>query len=85
MGSGVSSNTIFVSHSSADLENASEIYFRLKENGLPSWMAVHEIETGANYAEILFKTLESAKYVVLILSTEAITSDHVKQIGRAHV
>ena len=79
MGSGVSSNTIFVSHSSADLENASEIYFRLKENGLPSWMAVHEIETGANYAEILFKTLESAKYVVLILSTEAITSDHVKR------
>jgi hypothetical protein len=79
MSSEVRTDTIFISHASADIEQATEIYRRLKDREYPVWMAVHEIKPGANYAEVILKTLDAAKAVIVLLSKDSITSDHVKR------
>lgn len=79
MSSEVRTGTIFISHASPDLEQATEIYLRLQDQDYPVWMAVHEVKTGANYAEIIFKTLDAASAVIVLLSESAIGSDHVKR------
>jgi len=79
MSSEVRANTIFISHASADIDQATEIYERLKDREYPVWMAVHEIKPGANYAEVIIKTLDAAKAVVVLLSKDSLTSAHVKR------
>lgn len=79
MSSEVRIGTIFISHASPDLDKATEIYLRLKDQDYPVWMAVHEVKPGANYAEIIFKTLDASKAVIVLLSTSSIASDHVKR------
>ena len=79
MSSEVRTDTIFISHASADIEHATEIYRRLKDRDYPVWMAVHEIKPGANYAEVILKTLDAAKAVIVLLSKDSIASDHVKR------
>lgn len=84
MSSEVRTDTIFISHASADIEIATEIYERLKDRDYPVWMAVHEVKPGANYAEVILKTLNAAKAVIVLLSKDSIASDHVKrEIGLA--
>ena len=79
MSSEVRTDTVFISHASADIDRATEIYRRLKDKEFPVWMAVHEIKTGANYAEVIIKTLDAAKAVIVLLSKDSIASDHVKR------
>jgi hypothetical protein len=79
MSSEVRTGTIFISHASADIEQATEIYRRLKDRDYPVWMAVHEIKPGANYAEVILKTIDAAKAVIVLLSKDSIASDHVKR------
>jgi len=79
MSSEVRIGTIFISHASADIDQATEIYERLKDREYPIWMAIHEIKPGANYAEVIIKTLDAAKAVIVLLSKDSITSDHVKR------
>jgi hypothetical protein len=79
MSSEVRTDTIFISHASADIEQATEIYRRLKDRDYPVWMAVHEIKPGANYAEVILKTIDAAKAVIVLLSKDSIASDHVKR------
>jgi hypothetical protein len=79
MSSEVRAGSIFMSHASADIEQATEIYERLKDEEFPVWMAVHEIKPGANYAEVIIKTLDAAKAVIVLLSKDSIASDHVKR------
>lgn len=85
MSSEVRQDTIFISHASPDLEQATEIYLRLKDKDYPVWMAVHEVMPGANYAEIISKTLDAAKAVIVLISKASILSDHVKrEVGLAN-
>ena len=79
MSSEVRTDTIFISHATADIETATEIYERLKDRDYPVWMAVHEVKPGANYAEVILKTLDAAKAVIVLLSKDSIASDHVKR------
>ena len=79
MSSEVRTGTIFISHASADLDQATEIYGRLKDKKYPVWMAVHEVKPGASYAETIIKTLDAAKALIVLLSAESISSAHVKR------
>lgn len=79
MSSEVRTGTIFISHASADIEHATEIYERLKDKDFPVWMAVHEVKPGASYAETIIKTLDAAKALIVLLSIDSITSNHVKR------
>ncbi len=72
-------NSIFISHASADLAWASEIYDDLKQNNCVPWMAAKDIPAGANYAENLSEALETASALVVILTHEGIKSQHVKR------
>jgi hypothetical protein len=79
MSSEVRTGTIFISHASADLDQATEIYGRLKDKKYPVWMAVHEVKPGASYAETIIKTLDAAKALIVLLSVESVSSAHVKR------
>ena len=79
MSSEVRTGTIFISHASADIEHATEIYERLKDKDFPVWMAIHEVKPGASYAETIIKTLDAAKALIVLLSVESIASNHVKR------
>ena len=79
MSSEVRTGTIFISHASADLDQATEIYGRLRDKKYPVWMAVHEVKPGASYAETIIKTLDAAKALIVLLSVESISSAHVKR------
>lgn len=79
MSSEARTGTIFISHASADIEHATAIYERLKDKEYPVWMAVHEVKLGANYAQVILKTLYAAKAVIVLISKESIASDHVKR------
>ncbi len=79
MSSEVRTGTIFISHASADIEHATEIYERLKDKDFPVWMAVHEVKPGASYAETIIKTLDAAKALIVLLSVNSIASSHVKR------
>lgn len=75
----VKKNSIFISHSSADLNTASTIYAQLKADGFNPWMAVNDIPAGANYAYMLSEALEAASAIVIIMTQAAIDSEHVKR------
>jgi hypothetical protein len=79
MSSEVRTGTIFISHASADIEHATEIYERLKDKDFPVWMAVQEVKPGASYAETIIKTLDAAKALIVLLSVNSIASSHVKR------
>ena len=79
MSSEVRTGTIFISHASADIEHATEIYERLKDKDFPVWMAIHEVKPGASYAETIIKTLDAAKALIVLLSVDSIASNHVKR------
>ena len=75
----VNNQSIFISHSSADIAAASTIYNELRNSGFSPWMAASDIPAGANYAEVLTEALESAAAMVVVLTDSGIQSPHVKR------
>jgi hypothetical protein len=75
----VKKNSVFVSHSSVDVNIATDIYSHLKASGFNPWMAVKDIPAGANYAEILSQSLEAAAALIVVLTQSGIQSQHVKR------
>lgn len=75
----VKKNSVFISHSSVDLNLATGIYSQLKARDFNPWMAVRDIPAGANYAEILSQSLETAAALIVVLTQSGIQSQHVKR------
>lgn len=69
--------SIFISHSSVDSENALLIHKQLKERGFSPWLAITDVPAGANYARTIMEALEGASAFVLLLTQSAIKSEHV--------
>lgn len=71
------SQTIFISHSSADNDAALSIHEQLHQRGFRPWLAVTDVPPGANYARTIMEALESASAFVLLLTEAALKSEHV--------
>lgn len=75
---------IFVSHSSTDFDIAQKVCKLIEDSGHQCFFAPRDIRTGREYAQELIDGIERADVVLLLLSKEANTSQHVlREIERA--
>lgn len=66
---------VFVSHSSRDTPEASQLAERLRRDGLRVWLDAWEIHPGDNIAAAVESGLEHSRVLVLCMSTNAFASD----------
>ncbi len=75
---------LFISYASQDAAAAERLCAALEAAGFPCWMAPRDVEAGAPYADAIVRAINEAKAVVLVLSANAIGSDHVaREVERA--
>jgi TolB-like protein/tetratricopeptide (TPR) repeat protein len=78
------SGPIFLSYASHDTETARSVCRYLESHGVPCWMAPRDVRPGAPYADAIVGAISEAKALVLILSGNAVASDHVaREVERA--
>lgn len=70
---------VFVSHSSLDLQLATELASSLAALGVEPWLSEIGVRPGENYADAITRDIMSARAVVVILSEHAMRSEHVKR------
>lgn len=75
---------IFVSHATADRQQADLLVKQIEEAGISCWIASRDVPFGSNYAEVIVDAIEDAELVLLLLSPDANASPHVaNEIERA--
>jgi TolB-like protein/Flp pilus assembly protein TadD len=78
------SSDVFVSYASQDAAVAKAIVDNLEKQGLKCWMAPRDVRPGAPYADAIVLAINEARALVLVLSGNAVASDHVaREIERA--
>ncbi|QDT36197.1 toll/interleukin-1 receptor domain-containing protein [Stratiformator vulcanicus] len=70
---------VFISFSSVDLEDATQISQLLQREGFPSFFSQTGISAGDDWQEKLVSALEEVRAVVLVLSRDADQSVHVQR------
>ena len=75
---------IFVSHSSKDKLIADAICARLENQGIRCWIAPRDVDPGRDYSNQIAEALENSSVMVMVVSSGANSSRHVKsEIDRA--
>ena len=69
----------FISHSSADAQAAEQIVDALERRGLSCWVAPRNLSPGTEYGEGLIQGIRQSKCFILLLSTSANLSPHVRR------
>ena len=70
---------IFVSHASDDAELAGRLCSALESEGLRTWIASRDVSIGANYAAEIVRAVNSAQFLLVLLSPKGIESPHVRR------
>jgi TIR domain len=70
---------VFVSYASADAAVANTMIETLERGGLRCWIAPRDVTPGAQYADAIVGAINDAKAVVLVLSSSAVASSHVRR------
>ncbi len=70
---------IFISFSEKDRDKAEVVCNFLESNGLSCWIASRNIQPGADWGEAILQAINSSRALVLLLSSRANTSNHVKR------
>lgn len=74
----------FISHSSKDVERASEIAAALERSGLTCWIAPRDVRPGATWADEIIRGINASRCFVLLVSSAANLSDNVlREVERA--
>jgi hypothetical protein len=80
----ISPPTTFISHASDDRAAAEKICRVLEADGISCWIAPRDVALGRDYAEQILDGIESTRVMVLLLSSGANASSHVKnEVERA--
>lgn len=75
---------VFISYSSDDHKAAFDICSFLEARGIECWIAPRDVMPGADYAEEIVRAIEDTEATVLVLSSSANRSPHVRnEIDRA--
>ena len=75
---------VFISYSSDDRQAAFDICLFLETRGIECWIAPRDVMPGADYAEETVRAIEETEAIVLVLSSGANRSPHVRnEIDRA--
>lgn len=73
------SGHIFISCSSRDHDTARGFAANLEDRGLSTWLACRDIPLGASYDAEILRALRAARALALVLTCEALDSDHVRK------
>jgi len=74
----------FISHSSKDIDAASEIAASLERSGLTCWIAPRDVKPGATWADEIIRGINSSRCFILLISSAANLSDNVlREVERA--
>lgn len=71
------SYTVFISHSSKDLELARDLARRLKEVGVSTFVDTDEVSAGGEISSGVLSALREADEVLLVLTDNALVSSNV--------
>jgi len=75
---------IFLSYSHQDKPTADAICAGLESQGIRCWVAPRDIRPGADYAESIINAIEGSQAMVMVFSSHANTSPHLrKEVERA--
>lgn len=75
---------VFISYASEDQDWADNVRSTLEDSGIRCWIASRDVPIGSNWAEEILKGIDAAKAMVLVFSTAANKSKHVKrEVNRA--
>lgn len=75
----VEQRSAFVSHASNDRKKAEALAAELERKGLTCWIAPRDVPPGAEYGEEIIRGIERSKAFILILSSAANMSVHVRR------
>ena len=70
---------VFISHAAEDKEVAEEVCRALEGEGVGCWVAPRDIPPGRDYEEAIVEAIGASRVLVLILSSHANGSQHVKR------
>jgi hypothetical protein len=70
---------VFISHSTKDKLVADAVVAHLEQNGLRCWCAPRDIVPGASWASSIVQGIAASKAMVVVFSTNANTSDHIRR------
>jgi TolB-like protein len=68
---------VFISYASQDIAVANVIAEALERHGLKCWIAPRDVTPGEFYADAIVRALNAARTLVLVLTENAATSQHV--------
>jgi hypothetical protein len=76
--------SVFISYSSQDAVVANVVVEALEAHGAKCWIAPRDVVPGEFYAGAIVHAIDAAKILVLVLSKNAATSQHVlREVERA--
>jgi TolB-like protein len=79
-----STPTVFISYASQDVAVANAVVETLERHGVKCWIAPRDVVPGELYAGAIVHAIDAAKVIVLVLSENAATSQHVlREVERA--
>lgn len=70
---------VFVSHSTTDKAKADAVCAALERAGVRCWIAPRDILPGANWASSILRAIGESRLVMLLLSEQANTSQHIRR------
>src|SRR4051794_9355796 len=70
---------VFISHSTKDKLVADAVVAHLEQNGLRCWCAPRDIMPGTSWASAIVEGIAACKAMVVVFSTNANTSDHIRR------
>ena len=74
----------FICHADEDRERAEEVCATLEERGLTCWIASRDVRAGAEYGAQIIRGIERSRCLVLVMSSSANASPHVRnEVERA--
>jgi osmotically-inducible protein OsmY len=75
---------VFISYSSKDKTAADALCATLEAHGIPCWIAPRNISYGSDYGEAIVDGINESRLMVLVFSSHANTSPHIKrEVDRA--
>ncbi len=71
------SKTVFISHSSKDEDRVNDILKELEDSGIKCWIAPRNLLGGMPYAEEIVEGIKNCKVMLLVMSHNALASEHI--------
>lgn len=70
---------VFISYAAADSEIAKQVLAVLESSHIQCWYAPRDISPSVSYQQSLMSAIENSRLLLLVLSSEALRSAHVKR------